>query len=94
MKHLDNHQYRFDELEKLKIDESKRPAPLINDEVLGFHGNFKKLNVDWDYIDFALPTTANSGQIFFIISRLGRVGGGYQVGLCPDSKSSHVILRN
>ncbi|CAH1163225.1 unnamed protein product [Phaedon cochleariae] len=37
---------RFADLSKLKVDEAKRPTPLINDDLLGFHGNFKKLNVD------------------------------------------------
>lgn len=46
MKELEAHQYRFDELDKLQVDESKRPAPLKNDDILGFHGNFKKLSVD------------------------------------------------
>ncbi|XP_017771307.1 PREDICTED: alpha-tocopherol transfer protein-like [Nicrophorus vespilloides] len=29
-----------------KVDESLRPNKLINDDVLGYHGNFKKLQVD------------------------------------------------
>ncbi|KAJ8958465.1 hypothetical protein NQ318_002254 [Aromia moschata] len=37
---------RFDALEKMKVKEELRPTPLVNDEVLGFHGNFKKLAVD------------------------------------------------
>ncbi|KAJ3617683.1 hypothetical protein MTP99_006780 [Tenebrio molitor] len=37
---------RFDQLDKLRVDESLRPDPLQNDEILGFHGNFKKLSVD------------------------------------------------
>ncbi|KAJ3652774.1 hypothetical protein Zmor_018710 [Zophobas morio] len=36
----------FEHLEKFKVDESRRPAKLENDEMLGFYGNFKKLNVD------------------------------------------------
>ncbi|KAJ3652777.1 hypothetical protein Zmor_018711 [Zophobas morio] len=36
----------FDDLEKFKVDENLRPAKLENDEMLGFYGNFKKLNVD------------------------------------------------
>ncbi|KAG5883899.1 hypothetical protein JTB14_037183 [Gonioctena quinquepunctata] len=37
---------RFNVLDTLRVDEKLRPTPLVNDEVLGFHGNFKKLNVD------------------------------------------------
>ncbi|KAG5894743.1 hypothetical protein JTB14_006162 [Gonioctena quinquepunctata] len=37
---------RFDILEKLRVNEDLRPTPLLYDEVLGFHGNFKKLSVD------------------------------------------------
>lgn len=37
---------RLDVLETLKVNESLRSAPLENDEILGFHGNFKKLSVD------------------------------------------------
>ncbi|KAJ3652773.1 hypothetical protein Zmor_018709 [Zophobas morio] len=33
-------------LGKFKVDENLRPAKLENDEMLGFHGNFKKLNID------------------------------------------------
>lgn len=40
------HRKNFDKLKDLKVDESKRPEPLKNDDVLGFHGNFKKLSVD------------------------------------------------
>lgn len=44
---LAQYQDRFDQLDKLKVDENLRPEKLDNDELLGFHGNFKKLNVDW-----------------------------------------------
>jgi hypothetical protein len=40
------YQDRFDQLEKLRVNNSLRPAKLENDELLGFHGNFKKLSVD------------------------------------------------
>ncbi|CAH1163227.1 unnamed protein product [Phaedon cochleariae] len=43
---LEDYKERFDVLSKLRVDESKRPSPLINDEILGFYGNFKKLDVD------------------------------------------------
>ncbi|KAG5881555.1 hypothetical protein JTB14_028172 [Gonioctena quinquepunctata] len=37
---------KFDDRDRLRVKEELRPTPLVNDEVLGFHGNFKKLNVD------------------------------------------------
>lgn len=40
------YQTLFDTLDQLRVDESLRPSPLENDETLGYHGNFKKLNVD------------------------------------------------
>jgi hypothetical protein len=40
------YQKRFDELDKLRVDERLRPAKLNNDEILGFYGNFKKIDVD------------------------------------------------
>ncbi|XP_044261211.1 uncharacterized protein LOC123009151 [Tribolium madens] len=43
---LAQYQDRFDKLDKLHVDEAKRPQKLENDEILGFHGNFKKLSVD------------------------------------------------
>lgn len=36
----------FDTLEKVKVDESLRPGKPINDDFLGFYGNFRKLDVD------------------------------------------------
>ncbi|KAJ8966984.1 hypothetical protein NQ314_003171 [Rhamnusium bicolor] len=43
---LSEYQDRFDALDKMRTNEKLRPTPLVNDEILGFHGNFKKLNVD------------------------------------------------
>nr|XP_023012070.1 uncharacterized protein LOC111502277 [Leptinotarsa decemlineata] len=37
---------RFDSLSQMKTNEKLRPSPLVNDEILGFHGNFKKLEMD------------------------------------------------
>ncbi|CAG9820572.1 unnamed protein product [Phaedon cochleariae] len=45
-KKLSDYRERFDALTTLRVDETKRPTPVINDEILGFHGNFKKLCVD------------------------------------------------
>ncbi|CAH1163231.1 unnamed protein product [Phaedon cochleariae] len=40
------HTNRFLALSKMKTDESLRPKPLVNDDVLGYHGNFRKLDMD------------------------------------------------
>ncbi|RZC33655.1 CRAL TRIO domain containing protein [Asbolus verrucosus] len=42
------HEYkdRFDQLDETKVNERLRPEKLKSDEILGFYGNFKKLNVD------------------------------------------------
>uniref|UniRef100_A0A6P7GSR6 Uncharacterized protein LOC114341729 isoform X2 n=1 Tax=Diabrotica virgifera virgifera TaxID=50390 RepID=A0A6P7GSR6_DIAVI len=37
---------RFDKKLKMIVDESLRPEPLENSEILGYYGNFKKLDVD------------------------------------------------
>ncbi|XP_074030265.1 retinol-binding protein pinta-like [Leptinotarsa decemlineata] len=37
---------RFDILEKLRVNEGLRPTPLVNDDILGYYGNFKKVAVD------------------------------------------------
>ncbi|XP_050501929.1 alpha-tocopherol transfer protein-like [Diabrotica virgifera virgifera] len=43
---LAEYKERFDALEKIRIKEELKPMPLINDEILGFHGNFRKLDLD------------------------------------------------
>ncbi|CAH0549600.1 unnamed protein product [Brassicogethes aeneus] len=40
------YQPKFDALDKLRVNENLRDSKLTNDELLGFHGNFKKLSVD------------------------------------------------
>jgi hypothetical protein len=40
------YQERFDRLDTLRVNENLRPAEFNNDEILGFYGNFKKLDVD------------------------------------------------
>ncbi|CAG9770311.1 unnamed protein product [Ceutorhynchus assimilis] len=37
---------RYEKLVNLRVDESLRPTKLENDDVLGYYGNFKKINVD------------------------------------------------
>lgn len=37
---------RFDVLGTLRVDESLRPEKLVNDDILGYYGNFKHLNLD------------------------------------------------
>ncbi|XP_072395563.1 alpha-tocopherol transfer protein-like [Diabrotica undecimpunctata] len=37
---------RFNTLDTLKVNESLRPEKLENSEILGYHGNFKKIEVD------------------------------------------------
>jgi hypothetical protein len=43
---LEEFQYRFDQLDQMRVDESLRPEKLVNNDILGFYGNFKKLDVD------------------------------------------------
>jgi hypothetical protein len=43
---FEDHQERFDQLDKLKIDENLRVEKLNRDEILGVRGDFKKLEVD------------------------------------------------
>jgi hypothetical protein len=44
---LAQYQERFDRLDTLRVNENLRPEEFNNDdEILGFYGNFKKLDVD------------------------------------------------
>lgn len=45
-KEIKNFLPRFIELDKLIVNETLRPEKLENHEILGFHGNFRKLNID------------------------------------------------
>ncbi|XP_066157989.1 retinol-binding protein pinta-like [Euwallacea fornicatus] len=45
-KEFQNNKALFDKLTTMRVDESKRPTKLTNDDILGFYGNFKKLDVD------------------------------------------------
>lgn len=40
------HTERYEQLARLKSNESLRPGKPVNDEFFGFYGNFKKLQVD------------------------------------------------
>lgn len=46
LKKLTEYQERFDKLDSMKVKEEFRPFPVKNDDLLGYHGNFKKLEVD------------------------------------------------
>ncbi|XP_050304994.1 retinol-binding protein pinta-like [Anthonomus grandis grandis] len=37
---------RFDKIQYMKVDESKRPSKLENDDVLGYYGSFRQIGVD------------------------------------------------
>ncbi|CAG9760069.1 unnamed protein product [Ceutorhynchus assimilis] len=37
---------RFDKIQFMTVDESKRLEKLINDDILGFYGSFRQLNLD------------------------------------------------
>jgi hypothetical protein len=43
---LEEFQDRFDQLDQMRVDESLRPEKLVNNDILGFYGNFKKLDVN------------------------------------------------
>ncbi|CAH1163233.1 unnamed protein product [Phaedon cochleariae] len=43
---LSEYNDRFIALSKMRTDEKLRPSPLKNDQILGYHGNFKKLEMD------------------------------------------------
>ncbi|CAH1163296.1 unnamed protein product [Phaedon cochleariae] len=43
---LKQYKDRFDNLENMRVKQDERPAKLKNDEILGYHGSFKKLEVD------------------------------------------------
>ncbi|CAG9770313.1 unnamed protein product [Ceutorhynchus assimilis] len=41
-----NHEARFSELQNLTVNESLRPDKLQNDDLLGYYGSFRKLDID------------------------------------------------
>lgn len=46
LKEFERMKPRFDRLQTMKTNESLRPEELLNDDTLGYYGNFKKLDVD------------------------------------------------
>lgn len=46
LQQFEEHKDKFEVLKTLRVDESLRPKKLVNDDILGYYGNFKKLNVD------------------------------------------------
>lgn len=46
MEKLAEYKDRFDKLSNMKTNEALRPGKPINDDVLGFQGNFKQLAFD------------------------------------------------
>ncbi|XP_017780572.1 PREDICTED: uncharacterized protein LOC108565554 isoform X2 [Nicrophorus vespilloides] len=43
---LESHDEYLSKWIKIHVDAKLRPEPLVNDEILGYYGNFKKLDVD------------------------------------------------
>ncbi|XP_060533762.1 uncharacterized protein LOC132706435 [Cylas formicarius] len=47
LKKFSNYEKHFEDVITLRTNESLRPAKLVNDEILGYYGNFKALDVDY-----------------------------------------------
>lgn len=45
LKCYEKHKKRFEELQTMKCDESLKPV-MVDDDLFGTYGNFKKLNID------------------------------------------------
>ncbi|CAH1108274.1 unnamed protein product [Psylliodes chrysocephalus] len=43
---MERYQPRYEQLQKLKVNEALRPEPLVNSDILGYYGNFKKIDFD------------------------------------------------
>ncbi|XP_030759631.1 uncharacterized protein LOC115885028 [Sitophilus oryzae] len=46
LKKFEQYKDRFNKIRTMRVDESLRPEKLVNDDILGYYGNFRKIAVD------------------------------------------------
>ncbi|XP_076256043.1 alpha-tocopherol transfer protein-like [Rhynchophorus ferrugineus] len=46
LKKFEENKESYERVSKLRVNESLRPDKLVNDDLLGYYGNFRKINVD------------------------------------------------